>query len=73
MPLIVTINTTASGAIPISLHFMSKNFSPPSSEPKPASVTTISACANASFVATILLQPCAIFAKGPQCIYAGVL
>ncbi len=38
--LIVLTSTTALGLISATLHFISKNFSAPSSEPKPASVMT---------------------------------
>ena len=51
---------------------MSANFSAPRSAPKPASVTTISAILSIVFVATAVLQPCAILAKGPPCTIAGL-
>ena len=51
---------------------MSKNFSAPKSAPNPASVTVYSPNFSASFVATILLHPCAMFANGPPCTNAGV-
>ena len=46
-------------------HLMSMNFSAPRSAPNPASVTTKSASFRAVRVAVTLLQPCAMFAKGP--------
>ena len=64
--------TAISGFIFAFLHFMSKNFSAPKSAPNPASVTVYSPSFKASFVAIILLHPCAIFANGPPCIIAGV-
>ena len=70
--LTVATITTASGFNPACLHLILKNFSAPSSVANPASVITMSANLNASFVATMLLQPCAIFPNGPQWINAGV-
>ena len=62
----------ASGFSPAILHLISKNFSAPKSAPKPASVTTISASLSAVFVATTLLHPWAILAKGPPWMMQGV-
>ena len=50
---------------------MSQNFSAPRSAPKPASVITTSASDRPSRVATALLQPCAMLAKGPPWTRAG--
>ena len=51
---------------------MSRNFSAPKSAPKPASVTTISPNLRPNFVATMELQPWAMFANGPPWTMAGV-
>ena len=67
----VATSTAASGLSPPARHLMSKNFSAPKSEPKPASVTTISASARPARVATRLLQPCAMLPNGPACRMAG--
>lgn len=68
----VATQTTALGFKPVCLHFISKNFSAPKSAPKPASVIQYSPSFKPSFVALILLHPCAIFANGPPCTIAGV-
>ena len=52
-------------------HLMSKNFSAPRSAPNPASVSTTSHRASASFVATTELQPWAMLPNGPQWMKAG--
>jgi hypothetical protein len=69
---IVATSTAMRGLRSASLHLMSKNFSAPKSAPKPASVTTKSARPMAVLVATTLLQPWAILAKGPPWIRAGL-
>ena len=51
---------------------ISQYFSNPKSDPKPASVTTISPSFRATFVARTLLHPCAILPNGPPCTSAGV-
>mmetsp|Transcript_8713 Transcript_8713/g.22735 ORF Transcript_8713/g.22735 Transcript_8713/m.22735 type:complete len:244 (-) Transcript_8713:576-1307(-) len=54
---------------------MLKNFSPPMSEPKPASVSTyplLPTSLSASLSATTDEFPCAMLAKGPQCTSTGV-
>src|SRR5882672_4726944 len=61
----------ASGLSPANRHLMSRNFSAPRSAPKPASVSTMSASARPSLVATTELQPCAMLPNGPQCTSAG--
>ena len=48
------------------------NFSAPKSAPKPASVITYSPSFKPALVAITELQPCAMFAKGPPCIIAGL-
>jgi hypothetical protein len=58
--------------MPALRHFMFKNFSAPKSAPKPASVTVYSDSRIDSFVASTLLQPWAILAKGPPWINAGL-
>ena len=68
----VQTSTTAWGASPACRHLMFKNFSAPRSAPKPASVTTMSESANAAFVATTVLQPCAMLANGPPWTNAGL-
>ena len=70
--LTVATKTTASGFKFALLHLISMNFSAPKSAPNPASVMAISHNFNAVFVARTLLQPCAMFAKGPPCTNAGV-
>ena len=60
-----TTSTTAAVSRPAPAHLMSKNFSAPRSKPKPASVTTQSDKAKPKVVAMTLLQPWAMFAKGP--------
>ncbi len=67
----VTTSTTALGQSPETRHLMSKNFSAPRSKPKPASVMAYSPRARAAPVATMLLQPWAMFPKGPPCTKAG--
>ena len=62
--MVATITTT-SGFKFAFLHFISKNFSAPKSDPNPASVIAKSPIFNAKFVALIELHPCAIFANGP--------
>ena len=57
--------TAASGRKPEARHLMLKNFSAPMSEPKPASVTTISLVARARRSARIELLPWAMLANGP--------
>lgn len=69
---IVATTTTADGSKPASRALISMNFSAPKSDPKPASVTTISAKSLAVSVAKIELQPCAMLANGPPCTNAGV-
>ncbi len=69
---IVATITTALGLKPALRALMFMNFSAPKSEPKPASVTTISASLRAVCVAIMELQPWAILANGPPCIIAGV-
>src|SRR5206468_3421754 len=61
----------ASGLSPANRHLMSKNFSAPRSAPNPPSVSTMSASARPSLVATSELQPCAMLPNGPQCTRAG--
>ena len=51
---------------------MSKNFSAPRSAPNPASVTTMSPSLSPARVAISELQPCAMLAKGPPWMKAGV-
>ena len=63
---------TASGPSPPSRHLMSKNFSAPRSAPNPASVTTMSPSLSPARVAISELQPCAMLAKGPPWMNAGV-
>ena len=69
--LTVATSTTALGFKPALTHLMSKNFSAPKSNPKPASVTTKSDKDKPILVAMMELVPCAIFAKGPPWIMAG--
>ena len=64
--------TTQSGFNPDFLHLISMNFSAPKSAPKPASVITYSPSFKPALVAITELQPCAMFAKGPPCIIAGL-
>lgn len=71
----VVTRTTASGVFCAARHLMSKNFSMPMSEPKPASVTQKPfrpTNFNAILSAIIDEQPCAIFANGPACTKTGV-
>ena len=68
----VATSTTASGSNPALRHLMSMNFSPPRSEPNPASVTVYSASLRAVRVAVTELQPWAILANGPPWTKAGV-
>ena len=60
----VATTTTASGRSPDLRHLMSMNFSAPRSDPKPASVTTMSASLSAVRVAITELQPWAMLANG---------
>ena len=68
----VATSTMQLGAMPAVGHLISRNFSAPRSEPKPASVMVISASFSASRVARMELQPWAMLAKGPPCIRQGV-
>lgn len=69
--LIVATSTTRSGFVSRLRHFISRNFSAPRSAPKPASVMVYSPRFLAILVAIMLLQPCAMLAKGPPCMIAG--
>ena len=69
---IVATKTETDGFKEPSRQTMLKNFSAPRSLPKPASVIAKSLFDTAKFVAIRLLQPCAMFAKGPQWTTAGV-
>ena len=67
----VATTTAQDGFSPADRHLMSRNFSPPRSAPKPASVTTTSDSFRPSRVAMTELQPWAMLANGPPCTSAG--
>mmetsp|Transcript_10753 Transcript_10753/g.25326 ORF Transcript_10753/g.25326 Transcript_10753/m.25326 type:complete len:377 (+) Transcript_10753:521-1651(+) len=71
----VHTSTAQLGFRPEARHLILKNFSPPMSDPKPASVSTypsLPTSLRAIRSATTDELPCAMLAKGPQCTRAGV-